>query len=88
MPRQRRLELVGKIGEKQDPAVVCDITSDRRNLTTQMAGGAIRPLYSHLEKIGARKRITDIWIVNGITNRIQNRDVGIDLTYREECSQS
>ena len=57
MPRQRRLGLIGKIEEKQDSAVICYVTSDRRDLTTQIAGDAIRPFYSHLEKIGERERI-------------------------------
>lgn len=57
MPRKRRLELIRKIEEKQNSSVICYITSDRKNLTTQIAGDAIRPFYSHLENIGAKERI-------------------------------
>lgn len=51
MSVEERAKLIRALGEKRGSAIITYITSDRRNLTTQIAQDAVRLIYRHLQKI-------------------------------------
>lgn len=57
MGRNQRLQLISRLEEKTNSALICYITGDRENLNTRIAPDIIRVFYRHLESIGQRKKI-------------------------------
>ncbi len=55
--QQRRLELIKKISELRDSAVICYITGDRENVNTRIAPDVTQVFYRHLEMMGECRRI-------------------------------
>jgi len=57
MSIENRVKLFKELGDKRGSAVISYITSDRRNLTTQIAQDVVRIMYRHLKKIGYQDKI-------------------------------
>lgn len=51
MSTEERAEIIRKLEEKRGSSIITYITSDRVNLTTQIAQDAVRLIYRHLNKI-------------------------------------
>jgi hypothetical protein len=57
IPIDSRIEYLRHLEERCGAPVITYITSDRRGLSTQIAGDAVRVIHSHLEIIGKQKEI-------------------------------
>lgn len=57
MSMEERAKLIGKLSKERGSTIITYITSDRRNLTTQIAQDAVRLIYRHLQKVGLVDKI-------------------------------
>ncbi len=57
MAYQHSLELIKKISELRDSAVICYITGDRENVNTRIAPDVTQVFYRHLEMMGECRQI-------------------------------
>ncbi len=57
MARPQRIELMRKISEQRDAALLCYITGDRENVNTRIAPDVTPVFYRHLEMIGECRQI-------------------------------